>query len=141
MTEKSILEKYYNLVEDDDGDSYYEIDHELCARCIPIDGHSAMLKDHDKDIPIQWFCLGLIPYINNPKDVHEQNNRIRCCIISTLTDKIFSNSWTPWEAHRFGEALIEAAGLFLQEHQPGMGWEDLQKILHNIDLKAEESKE
>ena len=120
--------KDFLTLDEVEGEKTYLIDHSACERCSPFDGSEIVIDDIDPDIVTQFFCVGFIPYIENPKDEHEKNNRIRCCVVGH--NKITVHEWTPWEAHRVGVSLCNISAQFLLKDQPGEAWSELDQLLN-----------
>jgi len=127
--------EFYTLIDEgDEEDRFYSIDHDVCATCKMVDYQTSMMTDLHPEIPIQWVCVGLIPYKDTPKDDHEGLIRIRMCL--NANGVLICHEWTPLEAHRLGEILVNAAGIFLLKDQPGEMWSDIEELLTTKEDKT-----
>lgn len=115
----------------------YTIDCDLCDYCEKIIGLPARHEEQD----YEWGCVGLITHPQDPKDVHDNLNKIRICIGNIHTDHIDSHEWTVWEAQMVSMGLGFAIAKYLEDFQPTS--DDIDRLLKNgfVDRLTEESKD
>ena len=88
-----------------------------CDSCVSV-SHDTAYLDEERDYEI--VCIGCFDRPDSPKDIHEENNSIRMCLVESPEnlDKITIFNFTPYEASRIASGLCEAVAYQLYAEQP-----------------------
>ena len=88
-----------------------------CDSCVSI-SHDTAYLDEERDYEI--VCIGCFDRPSDPKDIHEENNRIRMCLIESpeRLDEVSIFNLTPYEASRIASGLADAVAYHLFSVQP-----------------------
>lgn len=91
---------------------------ELCDKCEMMGYEYAIDEEYDNK-HLKWLCVGEIIRPENPKDLHEEYNQIRICILKSYEPfKVTAHEWTPWEASRVIVGLSSAISNTIVGDQP-----------------------
>jgi len=94
-----------------------QINIDECDSCVSV-SHDTAYLDEERDYEI--VCIGCYEKPSKPKDLHEENNRIRMCLVENPEElnQISVFNFTPYEASRIASGLIEAVSHHLIDVQP-----------------------
>ena len=105
------------------------LDNDLCDQCHKLGSEIAA----DQEGAYEWCCVGEIIMPEEPKDLHEELNSVRFCLLRGARDsKIFAQEWTTYETSRVAMALIWAVSNDLIKDQPKMEEETVDESIKRI---------
>lgn len=104
------------------------LDLDTCEQCHRLVYETSAI---DEENDLMWLCVGEIIKPDKPKNLHEEINEIRVCIIRDKdSDEIIGFEWTPYEAARVAMALTWAISNYLHQYQPTL--EDIENLKYSM---------